>query len=491
MKIAVYSRAAIGVLLYLYNNYLPMKHLYLFVLCAMSMSLHAQTILLEKPKVDERVEMLSIVFRMAGAEEYSSEQFKLYTNKIYKHFAPYKNHPISAFIQKQRETVGTGYDAVMKMAVHVSPAPEFRPLVTFTDNLPERWGKKQAEEFLTLLRQYYKDSKCDAFFVQNRELYRESERLFMPVFNELDTQWYKDFYGKDPKEKFNIILGLGNGGGNYGPDLIYPDGRREVFAIMGTWAPDSLSMPQYGKDIFPTLVHEFNHSFVNYLNEMHKAKLEKSGSSIFGFVEAQMRDQAYSNWKTMLDEALVRAAVIKYMKDHKYSKEALDTETSIQLNRGFIWIEELVAKLEEYSAKRKKYPTLESYMPELIRFYDNISKDFGTFKAAYDKRKPKVAGIAGFKNNAQDVNPNLKQLQVMFDRPLLGKGYSVNLGDKGRDFFPDIKKITYSADRKTVLFEVLLQPGKEYEMVLTGRSFKSEDGIGMDDYPIKFKTALK
>jgi hypothetical protein len=468
-----------------------MKHLYLLVLCAVSITLQAQTkVLLEKPKVDERVELLSIVFRMAGAEEYSSEEFKLYTNRINKHFASYKNHPISAFVQKQRETAGTGYDAVMKMAVHISPAPNFKPLVTFTDNLPERWGEKQAHEFLALLRQYYKDADCEKFFSQNRELYRESEKLFMPVFNDLDTQWYKDFYGKEPKEKFNIILGLGNGGGNYGPDLIYPDGRREVFAIMGTWATETDSMPRYGKEIFPTLVHEFNHSFVNYLNEMHKAKLEKGGSKIFGFVETQMRNQAYANWQTMLDEALVRAAVIKYMKDHKYSKEALDTETNIQLNRGFIWIEKLVAKLEEYSANRNKYPTLESYMPKLIHFYNNISKDFGSFKAVYEKRKPKVAGIAEF-NNAQDVNPNLKLIQVTFDRPLLGKGYSVNLGEKGREFFPDIKKITYSTDRKTVLFEVDLLPGKEYEMVLTGRSFKSEEGIGMDDYLIKFKTAAK
>lgn len=469
-----------------------MKSFYTFLLCIATLTTHAQTdVLLEKPRVDERVELLSIVFRMAGAEEYSSQDFKLYTNNIYRYFNRHKDHPISAYIRKLRETKGTGYDAVMKMAVHIGPAPEFRPLVPFNENLPERWGKAEAEQFLTLLRQYYKDTNCGWFFMQSQELYRESERLFMPVFNELDTQWYKDFYGKEPKEKFNIILGLGNGGGNYGPDLVYPDGRREVFAIMGTWAKDSLSMPEYGKDVFPTLVHEFNHSFVNYLNELHKSKLEQSGNKIFSFVETQMREQAYSNWKTMLDEALVRAAVIKYMKDHNYSKEAIGVETGIQLNRGFIWIEQLVTKLEEYSANRKKYPTLESYMPELVKFYDGISKDFGTFKAAFDKRKPKVTGITEFKNNATNISPGLKLLHITFDRPLFGKGYSVNLGAKGKEAFPDIKKITYSADRKTLVFEVALQPGKDYQMVLTGRAFKSEDGIGMDDYPVEFTTSAK
>lgn len=37
---------------------------------------------LDKPKVDERIEILSIVFRLAESEEYSSKRFKLYTDKI-------------------------------------------------------------------------------------------------------------------------------------------------------------------------------------------------------------------------------------------------------------------------------------------------------------------------------------------------------------------------------------------------------------------------
>ena len=47
---------------------------------------------LEKPAVEKNTELLSIVFRLAGRQEYSSKQFKLYTDRIDQHFEQYKNH---------------------------------------------------------------------------------------------------------------------------------------------------------------------------------------------------------------------------------------------------------------------------------------------------------------------------------------------------------------------------------------------------------------
>lgn len=55
--------------------------------------------ILDKPKVDERVELLSIVSRLAGYNEYSSTIFKLYTDRIEKHFAKHKNHELVTFMK--------------------------------------------------------------------------------------------------------------------------------------------------------------------------------------------------------------------------------------------------------------------------------------------------------------------------------------------------------------------------------------------------------
>ncbi|HZK69670.1 MAG TPA: DUF4932 domain-containing protein [Paludibacter sp.] len=359
-----------------------MKKISILLLLLLSTTAFAQdNLLLDKPKVDERVELLSIVFRLADSKEYSSIRYKTYTDKIETHFANYKNHKLIRFVKKIRLLNGVGYDAVMKMAFHIDRAPYFKPLVEFSKTIPEeRWGKKNALKFIKLLQQFYVDAQCEEFFKENSEMYQEVSNRFIPIYNHLDVKWYKDFYGKEPKEKFVIINGLGNGNGNYGGDIVFQNGERQVYAIMGTWSVDSLGIAKFNlKDYFPTLLHEFNHSFVNYLTEQNRAELQESGPELFKEVKDKMKKQAYSEWETMISEAMVRAAVIKYMKDHKFAKADIDKETQQQLKRGFFWINDLVEELENYDHHRDTYPTLESYMPNIISAYKKYAEHIGDY----------------------------------------------------------------------------------------------------------------
>lgn len=442
---------------------------------------------LDKPKVDERIEILSIVFRLAESEEYSSKRFKLYTDKIESHYAPHKNHELIEFIKTLRNENGVGYDAVMSMAIHLDN--QLNPLVKFTDKIPdERWGKDNANEFVRLLKKFYKESNSKQFFKENEKLYSDISTRFLPVYKHLDLNWYTKFYGKEPNEKFVIINGLGNGGGNYGPAIDFSNGKRKVYAIMGTWKTDSLGMADFTIDsYFPTLLHEFNHSFVNYLLEKNPEPFRKNGEILYNAVENEMQNQAYGNWKTMLNEALVRTAVIKYMKDHNFSEEEIKNEINKQLNRGFLWIEELLSELESYDQQRNKYPTLESYMPNLIKAYDTYASRIDIYTEKFDEKRPKIVSINEFKNGEQKVNHSLNKITINFDKPLLGKGHSINYGED-EDAFPDFKKITYSEDKKSVIIEWELKENKNYEFVLTGLSFKSPEGISIKDYEIKFKT---
>ena len=461
--------------------------LFLF-LCVNSFS--QQNNILEKPKVDERVELLSIIFRLADAKEYNSKRFKLYTDKIDNHFDKYKNHELIKFVKKIREENGIGYDAVMKMAIHLTNKPKFKPLVKITDSIPEeRWGKINSEKFIKLLNAFYKDANCKNFFNDNSELYANVSKRFLPIFENIDLNWYKNFYGNEPKEKFVIVNGLGNGGGNYGPDIVFKNGIREVYAIMGTWSVDSLGMAKFDlNDYFPTLLHEFNHSFVNNLIENRIKEFENSGEKIYNVVGKQMENQAYGNYKTMLCEALVRASVIKYMKDHNFKKEEIDEEMQDQLNNGFLWMNELVEELEKYSKQREKYPTLESYIPNIIIAYNNYANNILVYEKTFDNERPNIVSINEFKNFDQNVNSKINVFTLNFDKPLKGKGYSINLGEKGKSYFPEIGKIKYSEDRKSVIIEVKLIENKEYQFIVTGLSFVSEKGIPIKDYLIEFKT---
>ena len=125
---------------------------------------------------------------------------------------------------------------------------------------------------------------------------------------------------------------------------------------LGTCGPssvtDSVGMVVYPPElILPILIHEFNHSFINFDPEMFRT----SGEQIYAAVGEQMARQAYGQWSIVLTEAMVRAAVIKYMKDHNFPAVEITKETVIQKTRGFVWISKLVDELEKYSSDRTTY----------------------------------------------------------------------------------------------------------------------------------------
>ncbi len=105
-----------------------------------------------QPRVDERVELLSIVFRLADNFEYNMNTLPAYSSDIDRYFAPYKNHPAVQMAHMLEGKNGVGFDAVMVMAISLSPPPELKALVAFTPEIPDkRWGA-DAEKFLPLLR---------------------------------------------------------------------------------------------------------------------------------------------------------------------------------------------------------------------------------------------------------------------------------------------------------------------------------------------------
>jgi len=175
----------------------------------------------------------------------------------------------------------------MRMAIHITEPPNMKPIIPFSDTKPDkykRWEKESATKFLKLLNQFYIDADCETFFNNNKELYKTASKRFKKVYQNLDLEWYQNFYGEKPKGEFRIVNGLGNGGGNYGTKIILPNDKEVIYAIMGTWNVDSSGNPQFEMDdYFPTLLHEFNHSFVNHLcfNPLNNRGLTTKYQSLF------------------------------------------------------------------------------------------------------------------------------------------------------------------------------------------------------------------
>ena len=218
--------------------------------------------------------------------------------------------------------------------------------------------------------------------MDNTNLYSEIIKRFEPVYEQIDLNWYHTFYGKNPSETFSIIIGLGNWDCNYAASLDYANGNKSVYAIMGIWRIDSIGLPEFRvNEYLPIILHEFYHSFAPQLLENSiDHPLRESGEKIFSVVRETMTNQVYPIWEGMWNEAIVRAAVIKYMKDHNYEQSEIDGEIEIQKGKGFFWIEKLVDELESYDKQRDRYPTLDSYMPKLIEAYDIWAENIKRFE---------------------------------------------------------------------------------------------------------------
>lgn len=441
---------------------------------------------IEKPQVDERIEILSIAFRLAESEEYNSEAFELYTNKIQEHYNSFKNHKLITFIKDLRSKNRVGYDAVMSMAIHLDD--KLNPLLAFTDKVPDkRWGKENAYKFVSLLKEFYKDSNSEKFFKENKKLYKKVSKGFLPIYEQLNLDWYTNFYGKEPNEDFVIKIGISNGAGNYGPSIRFPNGKRKVYAIMGAWKTDSTGMAIFSTEsYFPTLLHEFNHSFINYLLDDNPEPFEDSGFKIFNKTKEKMNNAGYKNWQTMLNEALVRAAVIKYMKDHKFKEEQISLEIIEQINRGFIWIEQLVGELDNYSANRDDYPTLESYMPHLVKAYKEYANNIDYYVNKNEDTKARFVSISEFENGKQTIDPSLKHITINFNKPF--KGVQFIRPGKDMNAFPKITGLNYSADNKSAILDVSLESEKYYEFYLVGLAPKNSNENEHMDYKVYFKT---
>lgn len=209
---------------------------------------------------------MSILSRMAGYPEYHMDMAGQYIKDMDSYFKDNANHPAVRYMKEIRESHGIAFDAVMSMAIHLDNQDGTLSLLKeATPSLDARWKKVDTDEFLSRLNSFYRDTRFHEFFKAHQDLYEKGIEAYEDsVSSHFDTDWYPSFYGHEPQETYSVIIGFCNGGGNYGVNRQTEENKKEVFAIVG-YSVDKEGKPMYGKAYLPTLIHEFNHSFINHL----------------------------------------------------------------------------------------------------------------------------------------------------------------------------------------------------------------------------------
>ncbi len=103
--------------------------------------------------------------------------------------------------------------------------------------------------------------------------------------------------------------------------------------------------------------------------------------------------------------------------------------------------------------------------------------------------KPMIVSMEP-KNGATDVDPAVKELRITFNVPM-GGGFSWTGGGPEFPTIPEGKRASWSADHKTCVLPVALQPGTAYRLGLNSpshKNFQSAGGVPLDPVNYTFKT---
>ncbi len=325
--------------------------------------------------VDPRVEVIGLIFHLAGNPEYNMGQVPSYERDVAEHFGRFQDHPAAKLAAELRNTRGVSFDAPMSLAVHLKEGYSLEPRAPL-DPLPpgfdERWRPEDVKQFLEAARAFVKDTGFREFMEAHRPLYQTAtSRLEETLKAKAHLEWFDRFFGPRPGRRFHVVVAMLHGGGNYGPH--FRQGKEEdVYAIQGVWQLDEKGEPLFDEGTVETMVHEFGHSYVNPIVDAHLGEFEKAGKKLFAQSQDIMAQQAYGQWQTVVRESVLRACQTRYALAYR-GEEAAKQAVASEAQRGFTWVGPLSQTLGEYERNRKQYRSFEDFVPPLAACLDGCA----------------------------------------------------------------------------------------------------------------------
>jgi len=289
--------------------------------------------------VDERFELVSVIFRLAGNPEYSDEN-TAYQREVRSAFYEFRSHPAVTYTTQNLQF---GYSDVFNMAIHMEKAGDSFHLVENHDFLIEQqggytsWTETKAARFVELLNDFYADTNFAEFFKKNTELYEEhSKRFEDDVLSQIDFEWFRQ-YGIDP-DNMKTVLSPSSSRANYG-GWVYGDTPKDTLVYAALSVTDSFA------GALSIVIHEFSHAIGNPLADVWYNENPAFRHWSFTSVDIE-RYPFYPNGRIMAREYVTRAYVILYL--------AENTETDLmqlflnEIGMGFPYIQNVYAMITDH-----------------------------------------------------------------------------------------------------------------------------------------------
>lgn len=271
--------------------------------------------------VDERFELLSLVFRLAGHDEYGDADTD-YQRRLGKEFGAYGAHAAVQYAAG----LALGYDAVFNYAVHIQKDGDGFELIDDIGSLVEdgRWTRQTAADFIAPLNDFYAESGFAAFYIENAGYYQSETRRFIDdVYSKIDLAWFEAYVNLD---NLRCVYSPSNTRHNYGATV---NGAVVYCAVSGDGV---------------VVVHEYCHSFANSIAHMwynENPEFKKWCDDTIDPVKLP----SYGTGQAIAGEYVTRAYNALYYAEHGY---ALAPLLLLEKGSGFAYIEEVYAMIAPY-----------------------------------------------------------------------------------------------------------------------------------------------
>src|SRR5438445_3885467 len=146
--------------------------------------------------VDRRVELIAIIFKLAGSGEFSPIHLPQYSADIDRFFGPQRNHEAVTLARGLRDRYGVAQSRVMAIPIRLTDPPELKERVPFDSS--GGWPAPPAEtrRFVEAARRFAIDSRANDFFTSHRTLYDSVDGRIRPALERaVDLAWFDRISG--------------------------------------------------------------------------------------------------------------------------------------------------------------------------------------------------------------------------------------------------------------------------------------------------------
>ncbi len=363
-----------------------------------------------KSRVDERMELTSIVFRIAGIEEFTNDNIPEYAKAIDSWFGKYESHKLIDLIKEMRKEHGLGFAGVAasvpflvidENGVHDS---ELRT----GSEIEGRWTDENWEEYVRLLDDFYHKSRFHKFFISQQELYGNAIRTMDSYLTKIDTSWFRSFFGE--YEEPVVYAAIANGYNNYYFDdpTLYHDGYGIAIGYTGGYPND-------------VVLHEMCHRYT-LISDEYYPQVEEAMRRIFetsDLVEIFLRNR-YGSPKTVFNEWLTDLTAALYMKEH-YGIHFLKVDAPyLGYAYGYIWTPRAAQFMDNFYANRDIYPYFKDFMPRICEFmnYTTSMDNWMKVLEENDTEKPYIVNTYPVEGTCLADYGRIDEIRVTFSEPM-------------------------------------------------------------------------